>query len=283
VELLCVVGNYPRLLSRIRRSTSSVRLGRAPSRLGSPWLIRLLYCKRGGSYFCGSQEVKAFKKLCDTAFACEADAPQALSTFAQGVRATLLAMRTVRPTARYSKRGRPGQGAQPDHVVYSIQGALASRLAAHQALVDQHRCFILATNERDDKQLPARELLYGYKGQSHAERGFRFLKDPSFLASSLYLKKPKRIMALWMVMTVCLLVYASLEYRIRNALKDHGVTFPDQKGKRTQQPTARWIFHYFVGIHVLVIPQQWPIVINLTEEHQHLLQLLGNHYAWFYR
>jgi len=36
-----------------------------------------------------------------------------------------------------------------------------------------------------------------------------------------YLKKPERIMALLMVMTVCLLVYAALEYRIRKALKDH--------------------------------------------------------------
>jgi hypothetical protein len=37
-----------------------------------------------------------------------------------------------------------------------------------------------------------------------------------------------------------------------------------------------------VGIHVLYLPQQWPIVINLTAEHQHLLQLLGNRHAWFY-
>ena len=58
-------------------------------------------------------------------------------------------------------------------------------------------------------------VLDGYKGQTYAERGFRFLKDPQFLASSLYLKKPERIMALLMVMTVCLLVYAALEYRIR--------------------------------------------------------------------
>jgi transposase len=230
-----------------------------------------------------AQEVDAVKKLCDTAFACEADAQQALSTCAQGLRATFLGMSTVRPTVRSRTRGRPGQGAQPDHVVYAIQGALASRLAAHQALVDQHSCFILATNALDDQPLPARELLNGEKGQSPVERGFRFLKAPSFLASSLDLKKPERIMALLMVMTVCLLVYASLEYRIRNALKDHGATFPDQKGKRTQQPTTRGIFHYFVGIHVLVIPPQWPIVINLTEEHQHLLQLLGNRYAWFYR
>jgi transposase len=82
-------------------------------------------------------------------------------------------------------------------------------------------------------------------------------------------------MALWMVMTVCLRVSTALAYRIRNALKDHGATFPDQQGQPTQNPTARWVFHSFVGIHVFFIPQQWPIVINLAEEHRNLLQLLG--------
>ena len=36
-------------------------------------------------------------------------------------------------------------------------------------------------------------------------------------------------MALLMVTTGCLLVYAALEYRIRTALKEYGATFPDQK------------------------------------------------------
>jgi hypothetical protein len=223
------------------------------------------------------------KKLCRTAFACEAEARQALATFAQGLQATYLHASTVCPTPRYGKRGRPSPGAQPDHVVYHITGALASRLAARQALVEQHSCFILATNELDDTLLPAQELLAGYKGQVQAERGFRFLKDPHFLASSLYLKKPARIMALLMVMTVCLLVYAALEYRVRQALQAHEATFPNQKGQRVQTPTARWVFHYFVGIHRLCMPGQWPLVLNLTEEHQHLLQLLGKPYERFYR
>jgi transposase len=123
----------------------------------------------------------------------------------------------------------------------------------------------------------------GYKGQARAERGFRFLQDPQFLASSLSLKKPERIMALLMVMTVCLLVYAALEYRIRTVLKEQEATFPDQTGKRMQNPTARWVFHDFVGIHVLYIPGQGLMMLNLTDEHQHLLQLLGKRYAWFYR
>jgi transposase len=102
------------------------------------------------------------------------------------------------------------------------------------------------------------------------------------LASSLYLKKPERIMVLLMVMTVCLLVYAALEYRIRQALKDQEATFPDQKGKRIPNPTARWVFQYVVGIHLLCQASQWPIVLNLTEEHQHLLRLLGQPYMRFY-
>jgi transposase len=229
------------------------------------------------------REVHAFKKLCRTAFACAADAQQALAHFAHALQATFLHDSTICPTPQYGKRGRPGPGAQPDQIVYRIVGALASRIAARQALVDQQSCFILATNELDEAQLPALEVLAGYKGQAYAERGFRFLKAPQFLASSLYLKKPERIMALLMVMTVCLLVYAALEYRIRRALQEHRAAFPDQKGKRIQTPTARWVFHYFVGIHVLYIPGQGLMVLNLTDEHQHLLQLLGKRYAWFYR
>ena len=228
------------------------------------------------------QEIKAWKKLCGTAFACEADAQQALARFAHGVQATYLHTSTVRTQPRYSKRGRPGRDAQPDQVCYQVEGALASSHAVRQGLVDQHSCFILATNELDETQLSPHEVLQGYKGQGHAERGFRFLQDPQFLAAALYLKKPERIMALLMVMTVCLLVYASLEYRIRQALKAHGATFPDQKGKRIHNPTARWVFQYFVGIHVLCQADQWSIVLNLTEEQQNLLRLLGQPYMRFY-
>lgn len=229
------------------------------------------------------QEGNALKKLCRTAFACEADAQQALTRFAAGLQTTCLSESTVCPTPHYGKRGRPGPGAQPDQIVYHIAGALASRLPDRQARVDRQRCLILATNELDEDQLSPQAGLDGYKGQAQAERGFRFLKDPQFLASSLYLKKPQRIMALFMVMTICLLVYAALEYRMRTALKEHGATFPDQTGKRIQNPTARWVFHYFVGIHVLYMPDQGRMVLNLTDEHRHLLELLGKRYAWFYR
>jgi transposase len=227
-------------------------------------------------------EVKAFQTLGRTVFACEADAQQALATFTQGLQATSLHEVTIRPTRRYAKPGRPGKATVPDAQGYHLAGALASSLAARDALVAQHSCFILATNELNEGALSPQELLAGYKGQKHAERGFRFLKDPLFLASSLYLKKPQRVMALLMVMTVCLLVYAALEYRIRTALKARQATFPNQKGQPIQNPTARWVFQYFVGIHLLLMPGEWPLVLNLTETHEHLLRLLGQPYTAFY-
>src|SRR6516164_8061877 len=78
-------------------------------------------------------------------------------------------------------------------------------------------------------------------------------------------------------------VYAALESRMRTALKEHAAPLPDHKGQRLQHPTARWVFHSFVGIHVLFIPGQGLMVLNLTDEPLHLLQLLGKRYVLFYR
>lgn len=67
----------------------------------------------------------------------------------------------------------------------------------------------MATNELDE------EVLRAYKGQSSkVECGFCFLKDPMFLASTLYPFEVERVTALLM-MTVRLLVYAALEHHIR--------------------------------------------------------------------
>lgn len=97
-------------------------------------------------------DVNAFQQRCRTAFACEVDAQQALSTFAHGLHATALSAVTIRARPRSRQRGRPAQGTHPDQVVHQIEGALASSIAAHEALVAQQRGVILATNELDDTQ-----------------------------------------------------------------------------------------------------------------------------------
>ena len=77
------------------------------------------------------------------------------------------------------------------------------------------------------------------------ENGFRFLKSPDFLTSSLYLKKPERIEALSIVMTCCLMVYAALDHKIRAELNGQSANFPNFKYMPTQTPTARWVFFCF--------------------------------------
>lgn len=85
------------------------------------------------------------------------------------------------------------------------------------------------------------------------EEAQSFLKEPWFMASSIYLQGEKRVMTLLMALALCLLVYSALEWRIREGLQASGLAFPDQKGNPTQRPTARWVFQAFHGIHLLLV------------------------------
>ena len=96
-----------------------------------------------------------------------------------------------------------------------IQGTLSCPIERYQHKLLRKSCFIVATNELDQAALPDERL--------KVERGFRFLKDPVFLSSTLFLKTPRRIMAL------CLLVYAAVQWRVRQALQHSQQTCPDQK------------------------------------------------------
>ena len=129
--------------------------------------------------------------------------------------------------------------------------------------------------------LSPKELLNEYKSQQRVERGFRFLKSPQFLSDAIFLKNPKRIEAMLMIMTLSLLVYSALEYKIRSELKAQNKTFPNQLGKSVQNPTARWIFENFFAIHLLVI-DNYEQIVGLNEKHILILELLGNNYLKFY-
>jgi len=122
-------------------------------------------------------------------------------------------------------------------------------------------------------------ILTAYKGQaSSVERGFRFLKDPMFFASSLFLEKPERIMALLMVMCLSLLVYALAERSLRIELAGRDESIPNQVGKPTRRPTMRRIFQIFEGIDVLMIRNSGEMqchVLNLKRIHYRILDLLG--------
>ncbi|MCI0527169.1 MAG: IS1634 family transposase [Nitrospira sp.] len=180
----------------------------------------------------------------------------------------------------YVGRGKPKVGQPPDRVGWKVQGQLIEReQAVWDELVTKGK-FILATNELDEQKLPPDKMLTAYKGQGvSVEHGFRFLKDPLFFASSLFLDKPERIMALLMVMGLSLLVYALAERQVRMELARRDQTIPNQNGKPTHRPTLRRIFQIFEGIDILWVRGSegvLRVLVNLKPIHHQILDLLGS-------
>jgi hypothetical protein len=58
--------------------------------------------------------------------------------------------------------------------------------------------------------------------------------------------------------------------------------FLHHTGKPIQNPTARWVCHYVVGIHVLRRPGVGAMVFNLNDDQRKWLRLLGKPSEGFY-
>jgi transposase len=181
----------------------------------------------------------------------------------------------------FKQSGRPKLNQEPDSYEYQITGQLYCVLANRQQRLQEKGMFMLATNDLSDT-LTMEKMLSLYKSQQSVEKGFRFLKSPDFLTSSLYLKKPERIEALLMVMTCCLMVYAALEHKIRRELKAQSVYFPNLKYKPCQNPTARWVFFCFQGFHVLTISEEQQLVLNIEDRHKIIIKSMGSIYQQIY-
>jgi transposase len=170
--------------------------------------------------------------------------------------------------------------------VWQIQATLTQDAAALEQEALRRAAYLLGTNLLDAEAWPDETVIALYREQSVVERGFAFLKDPLFLASSVFVKKPTRIMALAFIMTLCLLVYKLAEVRVRQRLTATGQTVPDQRRKPTARPTLRWLFQCFEGIdlHHTRLPDgsRWTEILRLTDLHRLVLQLLGPAYEHHY-
>ena len=81
-------------------------------------------------------------------------------------------------------------------------------------------------------------------------------------------------MALLMVMTLSLLIYALGERHLRQQLAEQEQTVPSQSGKPTATPTLRRIFQLFDGIDILEVrtgPSIACQTLNLSPLHRKIL------------
>src|SRR5436305_2118826 len=223
--------------------------------------------------------------LSKQAFACENDAQQAWKQAMKGKPSWLMATFTLKEQRQYNQRGRPKKGATPDQTVWPLVPTLTVDQAEVTALARKKAAFIVATDLLDAQRLSHEQVIWTYKEQGGVERGFRFLKDPVFLASSIFVKKPERVIALSFVMVLCLLVYRLAEHLLRCQLVAREQTVPNQINKPTARPTMRWIFQCFEGIDLLHIriDSRWQTqILGLKALHQQVHRLLGPAYSQFY-
>jgi transposase len=217
-------------------------------------------------------------------FACEADARSVLARELKGLPAWLEVQSEFVSSEHHPGRGRPRKDATPAKQ-WHIQATVTIMQPQVEQEVQRKACFIVATNVLDSAVLSEQEVVSTYKGQGGVERGFRCLKDPLFLASSVFLKKPERIVALGLIMVLCLLVYRLAEHRLRTRLAETEQTVPDQLNRPTARPTMRWIFQCFEGIELLHIhsaSEMQSLILRLQPLHRLVLAMLGPPYEKIY-
>lgn len=220
---------------------------------------------------------KALKKLYAEEFSCPCDAQKALKRYFSKSKFYEVIEGKIEEQKKFKSKGRPGPES-PYKLIYRITGIAQERQAVKQEAIKQSSCFVVGTtipqNEVNDG-----DVIMAYKNQNNTvERGFRFLKDPLMFTSSLFVKKPERIMGLLMVMTLALLVYAIAQRRIRKALEVLQETVPNQIRKETSRPTLRWIFQLLDGIELVkmyVDKTTHVVVSGLTPLKQRILGCFG--------
>lgn len=229
-----------------------------------------------------TKELKSLAQLAKKQFACATDAQKAMSEFQSQCQLLSFEQSEIRQVPEFAGRGRPKKDEDPTGYHYKIEANPFTDLEKVKLAKLKVGMFILATNDTESTDLDMAALLEHYKSQQKVERGFRFLKSPEFLTSSIFLKKPQRIEALLMIMTLSLMVYAGLEHKIRQELAVTEEFFPSMvKNKTTSKPTARWVFLKFEGVDTLEFGEQW-FITGIQDHQRRLLQLLGKLYEAIY-
>jgi transposase len=139
--------------------------------------------------------------------------------------------------------------------------------------------YIISTNYLDKISLTNEDIISKYKDQSKVERGFRFLKDPSFFVSDIYIKNQNRIQSLLFIMSLTLLVYNYGQSLIRKKFSEANKTIPNQVKKQTSNPTLKWIFQTMTKIMQVCLrindKEEVVQVHNVKDYHRTVLECIG--------
>jgi transposase len=227
-------------------------------------------------------EEKSMKKklwhLSNEVFACEKDATKALKPLSKELKYHKVIL-SIEPVQQHVNKGRPKKEIVANVVGYRV----AALVIPDDEKLEKHRLklgrFILATNQLDKEQLSNEGMLLEYKEQMHTEVGFRFIKGDNFEVSNVFLKKPSRVAALMMVMTLCLMIYNLAQHMLRECLEANNATVPDYLQKPTQKPTMARVCKLFRSVHVVIISYDddyQELVSNLNDVLRQIIRYYGS-------
>jgi transposase len=182
----------------------------------------------------------------------------------------------IEPRPQYHK-GRPKTDGT--RRLKSMRYGLKISIEPYQEAVDRLRheagCFVLISNTlaMGTDSVSSRELLTIYKDQHMVERNFGFLKDPVFV-NALFLKSPRRIEALGLILVLALLIWRLMERTMRLNLRASQSTITGWEKRQTSRPTSLMLTTKFVGIFVLVSSLQRELAQPLNPVQLRYLKIL---------
>jgi transposase len=210
-------------------------------------------------------------------FATREAAHAALATLAKSWRYHQVETSRLIEHTHYACKGRPTSRSPIKAIDWQIDTQVRPDHERITFRKQQEACFVIGTNI-DANQLRDSEVIHAYKAQAQVEGSFRFLKDPLFFVSSLFVKKPCRIQGLLTVMTFALLVYSVTQRRLRQQLARQNETVPNQINQPTERPTLRWVCQLLEGIHrvrVTVQDKVYDLIEGLNAVQIKILRLFG--------
>jgi len=217
---------------------------------------------------------KAAKELEQVTYACLPDAQAAAARLPSGAYHALSA--EIEPVHRYA-RGRPK--VDGTRRITDTRYALKIRITPKNEAIEKARqeagCFVLITNAPSwgSSAVSAKQLLTIYKDQHMVESNFAFLKDPVFV-NALFLKSPRRIEALGLVLILALLIWRLIERNMRTNLKSHKAKITGWVKRQTSRPTTFMMTTKFSRMLVLSIGGRRRLLRPLNEVQLHYLKIL---------
>ena len=225
---------------------------------------------------------KESKKL----FACEADVLEEWLRFCKKHKKTPYQcdMEAVESKREKRPRGNPGKNPKPPeiisewHLKIKIKGEDSEEMERFRRK-EEH--FVLITNV-DSDECDTKAIVGTYKNQSVIEIDFRYFKEPC-IASVIYLKTPKRIHSMAVLLHVALLVRALIQYKMRKTMSEQpGDSYPrvGRQGRKLQKNiTTRFVIDELSN-QSFVENERGEYTLSVTDEFRFLqlntfLKLLG--------